>query len=124
MDYKAYAMCICLVTLAVISSGVIDQAINEGDSASFTCQATGEATPTITWYCNGILVDETNTQKYITSRTQLSNTTINSSIVIIKVKSTDVGTYACNATDANSTGISSGILTVYGELFAIVAPCK
>ena len=117
-------MCICLVTPASISSGVIDQTINEGNSTSFTCQATGKPIPNITWYCNGILVDETNTQKYITSRAVLSNTTIESSIRIMKVKSSDVGTYACNATDEESTNITSGVLTVNGELFATMVPSK
>ena len=114
MLHKAYIICICLVTSAVISSGVIDQTITEGNLASFICQATGKSIPIITWYCNGIPVDETNTKKYMTSRTLLSTTTIKSSIVVMNVQSSDVGTYACNATNAESTGISSGVLTVYG----------
>ena len=117
-------MCICLVTLAVISSGVTDQTIYEGNQASFTCLATGKPIPVITWFCNGILLDETNTQKYITSRTPLNTTTIKSSMVVMKVKSSDVGTYACYASNVESTAIRSGILTVNGKSFAIAAPCK
>lgn len=108
-------ICICLATPAIVSHEVVNQIIDEDGSASFTCQATGEPIPNITWYHNGILMDEANTQKYITSMIPL-NASIESSIVIMNVKSSDVGTYVCNATNVESTDVSFGVLTVNGEL--------
>ena len=94
----------------------MDQTQNEGYIVSFTCQATGEPVPTITWYFNNDPVDEANTMKYIISMEPLNTTTISSILTIMNVQSSDVGTYTCNATNVVSTDTSSGVLTVNGEL--------
>ena len=104
-----------LVPLAIIPE-VVDQTLNEGDNASFTCQASSEPAPTISWYFNGAPVDETNTMKYTTSMMSLNTTTISNTLTIMSVESSDVGTYMCRATNVLSSGTSSGILTVNGEL--------
>ena len=44
-----------------------------------------------------------------------ANITINSTIAIMNVQSSDVGTYTCNATNVLSTDTSSGVLTVNGK---------
>ena len=93
----------------------MDQTTNEGNTASFVCQATSEPTSTITWYFNGIPVDETNAMKYTISVMSLNTTTISSTLTIMSVESSDVGTYTCNATNVLSTDTSSGVLTVNGE---------
>ena len=98
-----------------ISPQVMDQTQNEGSNASFTCQVTGEPVPTIIWYFNGTLVDETNTMKYTISMESLNTTTNNSTLTIMNVQSSDAGTYTCDATNVISTDNSSGILTVNGE---------
>ena len=85
----------------------MDQTQNEGSNALFTCQATGDPVPTITWYFNGAPVDEANIMKYII----ISNT-----LIVINVQSSDVGTYTCIATNIVTTDTSSGVLTVNGEL--------
>ena len=92
------------------------QTQNEGDTASFTCQATGEPVPTITWYFSGAPVDEINTMKYMISMMSLNITTISNMLTIMNVESSDVGTYTCNATNVVSSDTSSGVLTVNGEL--------
>ena len=94
----------------------MDQTQNEGDTASSTCQATGEPLPTINWYFNGAPVDEANTMKYTISMMSLNTTTISSTLTIMNVQSSDVGTYTCNATNVVSSDTSSGVLTVNGEL--------
>ena len=93
----------------------MNQAENEGDTASFTCQAVGEPLPTISWYFNGVLLNESNTAKYrITERPiPTASTDI---LNIIDVESSDVGTYTCNATNVVSTDTSYGVLTVNGQL--------
>ena len=97
-----------------ISPELMDQTRDEGDTASFTCQATGQPVPNITWYFNGAPVDEANTMKYTISMMSL-NTTVSNTLTIINVQSSDVGTYMCNATNGVSSDTSSGVLTVNGE---------
>ena len=88
---------------------------NKGDTTSFTCQATGEPVPTISWYFNGVPVDETNTMKYTISVMSLNTTTISNTLTIKSVDTSDMGTYTCNATNVVSTDSSSGVLTVNGK---------
>ena len=100
-----------------ISPQVLDQTQNEGESATFACQATGQPVPTISWYFNynTLLV---NGAKYTISEISINSNpvTISSTLTIMSVKSSDVGTYTCNATNVASTDTSSGVLTVNGEL--------
>ena len=93
----------------------MDQRIFEGNTASFACQVTDQPVPTITWYFNGTPVDEANKMKYIISMMSLNTTTISSTLTIMNVQSSDVGTYTCNATNVVSSDTSSGVLTVNGE---------
>ena len=92
---------------------MLDQIQDEGDIAFFTCQATGEPVPTISWYFNGALLTDGAT--HTISETSVNTTTI-SSRLIMSVQSSDVGTYTCNATNVVSSDTSSGVLTVIGEL--------
>ena len=107
-------MLVCLV-IPAISPQVMDQAQDEDNDAFFACQATGEPVPIITWYFNDIPVDESNTMKYTIEMTSLNTTTINNTLTIMSVESSDVGTYTCNATNVVSTDTSSGVLTVNGK---------
>ena len=97
-----------------ISLEVLDQIQDEGGTASFTCQATGEPVPIISWYFNSALL--ANGVKHTISETSVNTTTINSALTIMSVESSDVGTYTCNATNVVSSDTSSGVLTVNGEL--------
>ena len=103
----------CLVDATIIVE-VLDQMQDEGDTASFTCQATGEPVPTISWYFNGAPLADGAT--HTISETSVNTTTINSILTIMSVESSDVGTYTCNATNVLSSDTSSGVLTVNGEL--------
>ena len=91
----------------------MDEIEVEGDTASFTCQATGEPVPTISWYFNGTLL--ANGATHTISETSINTTTINSILTIMSVQSSDAGTYTCNATNVVSSDTSSGVLTVNGE---------
>ena len=97
----------------------MDQTQNEGDTASFTCEATGEPVPTISWYFNGTSVsNNTDMHKYEAAVMEVNVTTvtISSILTIMNVQSSDVGTYTCNATNVVSSDTSSGVLTINGEL--------
>ena len=98
----------------------MNQTQDEEQSVSFTCQATGIPVPTIRWYFNGTPVDVTNTMKYTISEMSVNSTTISSTLTIMSVESSDVGTYTCNATNVVSNDTSSGVLTVNGELLLFV----
>ena len=87
---------------------------DEGGSVSFTCQATSGPAPTISWYFNDTLLADG--MRYTISETSVNTTTISSTLTIMSVESSDVGTYTCNATNVLSTDTSSGVLTVNGEL--------
>ena len=92
----------------------MDQTQTGGNDASFTCQATGNPIPTISWYFNDAPVDVTNTMKYTISMMSLNTTTISNTLTIMSVQSSDAGTYTCNATNV-LTVTSSGTLTVNSE---------
>jgi len=99
----------------------MNQTQNETKSSLFSCQATGQPVPTISWYFNDVLVDVTNTVKYEVLFT-MSSTNILSTLRIINVQSSDVGTYRCNATNAVSSDTSSGVLNVRGEFYFLLSP--
>ena len=103
-----------LLVTSAISPQVLDQLQDEGESVSFSCQATGEPVPTISWYFNNTVL--ANGAKYSISATSVNTTTISSTLTIMSVDSSDVGTYTCNATNVLSNDTSSGVLTVNGEL--------
>ena len=108
-------MFICLVN-PDISPELRDEIQDGGDNASFTCQVTGEPVSTISWYFNGTPVNnDTDVDKYDISETSVNTTTINSTLTIMSVESSDVGTYTCNATNVVSSDTSSGVLTVNSE---------
>ena len=94
-----------------ISPEVISLDVNEGSNVSFSCQADGEPVPTISWYFNSTVLEQANTTKFIIT---------NNTLQIVNVESSDVGTYTCNATNVVSSDTSSGVLTVNGELIAII----
>ena len=94
----------------------MDETQNEGDIASFTCQADGEPLPTISWYFNGAPLNESNTAKYMITERQIPTTTNTDILNIMSVESSDVGTYTCNATNVVSSDTNSGVLIVNGEL--------
>ena len=96
----------------------MDQTVNEGDTAFFTCQVTGEPIPNIIWYFNDVPI--INVNKYDISQSPINATTLSSILMIMNVQSSDVGTYTCNATNVVSSDTSSGVLTVNGELLLFV----
>ena len=91
----------------------MNQTINEGGIASFNCQASGEPLPTISWYFNGLALDDSNTAKYMITDRMLPNANM-SVLNIMDVESSDSGTYTCNATNVVSTDTSFGVLIVNG----------
>ena len=102
------------VVQAEIVSDVTDMLENETNPTIFSCQATGEPVPSISWYFKGVMINTSDVNKYNVSNT-LRETTITSFFTISNVLSSDVGTYTCNAENIIGIDQSSGILTVNGK---------
>jgi len=81
---------------AEITDEVTDLLQNKTNSITFSCQATGEPIPTISWYYNGGMINVSDTSKYSVS-SSVNGTVIMSSLTIMNTQSSDVGTYTCQA---------------------------
>lgn len=92
----------------------MDQVSIKKDRVHLTCQATSDPFPTISWYFNDTLVNESN--KYRISAKLLNYTTSTSTLSVRRVESSDVGNYTCYATNGASTAIDYGVISVNGML--------
>ena len=94
---------------------VTDLLQNETISSSiFTCVATGEPVPNISWYFNDTTLLVSDASKYSISNS-LNGTVIKSLLTIVSAQSSDVGKYTCHAENIIGTDRSSGVLTVNGK---------
>ena len=117
---KKYIVDVLVVHPEIVTE-VSDSITNETYPAVVTCQATGEPAPNISWYFNGVMIDVSDTSKYMIMSTSI-NTTTEDKLTVYNITSSDVGTYTCNATNIIGRSLvgdvqSSGILTVNGKLF-------
>ena len=92
-----------------------DQLENETYPVIFTCQATGEPVPNISWYFNGVMINVLNTSKYMIMSSSINTTTIEGRLEVFNAASSDVGTYVCIATNELGSDRSVGVLTVNGK---------
>ena len=103
-----------VIVPADITENVTDLLENETNPVTFTCKATGEPVPTISWYFNSVLINELNASDYNVSST-VNRTVIESLLTVFDVQSSDVGRYTCFAENINGSDQSSGVLTVNGN---------
>ena len=95
---------------------LVDQLENETNPTSFTCQATGEPAPDISWYFNGVMINVSDINKYMIMSTSINTTTTTeNTLTVYSVTSSDVGTYICIATNELGSDRSVGVLTVNGK---------
>ena len=92
---------------------------NETNPITFTCQATGEPLPTISWYFNGVMINALNTSNYNISNTVSGVVVVESLLTIFNTQSSDVGTYTCHAENVIGSDRSSGILTINGNCVSV-----
>ena len=103
------------------------QTLNEGDTAFFTCQATGTPIPKVSWYFNGAPVDKNNTIKYMISDMSLNPITKSGTLTVVNILPADNGTYTCKATNFASIDSSFGVLNVnskYKDCAMLYLLCK
>ena len=99
---------IFLVVAPEILSDIVDSTDEGRDLATFTCQATGEPAPTIRWHFNDVMINVSDTSKYMIMSTPINTTTTENTLTVYNVTSSDVGTYTCNATSTIGSDISHG----------------
>ena len=97
-----------LVVAPEILSNIVDSTDDGRDLATFTCQATGEPVPTISWYFNDVMINVSDTSKYMIMSTLINTTATENTLTVYNVTSSDVGTYTCNATNTIGSDISHG----------------
>ena len=117
LQFKVYYNLYEIFTYIVQAEVIIDVADlleNETNPIIFSCQATGEPVPSISWYFKGVMINVSDTSKYNISTT-LNEIIATSLLTIINAKSSDVGTYTCQAENIIGIDQSSGILTVNGK---------
>ena len=80
---------------------------------TFSCEATGEPVPIISWYFNVVWINDTN--KYNISKF-VNGTVVTSVLTIQNIQSCDGGTYTCKAKNNIGNIIrKSAVLTVKGK---------
>ena len=87
---------------------------NETNPITFSCQATGEPVPFISWYFNRIIINTSNESKYNVTNS-FNEIAVTSLLTIVNAQSSDVGTYACYTENIIGNDQSSGILTINGK---------
>ena len=85
-------------------------------TATTACQATGEPVPNISWYFNGVMINVSDTNKYMIMSTSLNTTATENTLTVYNVTSSDVGNYTCFASNAVGNDSKDGYLQVNGEL--------
>ena len=81
---------------------------------AFSCQATGDPVPAISWYFNDVMINVSATSKHNASDISNENL-ITSYLTIVNAQSSDVGTYSCHAENFIGMDRSSAILTINGN---------
>ena len=107
------------VVQAEITDGVTDMLENETLPSIFTCQATGEPVPNITWYFNDIMINVSDTKYNISA--SINGTVVTIIFTITSSQSSDVGRYTCFAENLIGNDKSSGVLTINGMYISSVS---
>ena len=110
--YGVYNKQIILLVQAEVIKKLTDLLINGTYPITFSCEATGEPVPTISWYFNTVSINDAN--KYNISEF-VNGSVVTSVLTILNVQSCDVGTYTCEAKNTIVRHRKSAVLTTNGE---------
>ena len=99
----------------MINQNITNITKNESQSVNFTCEATGEPVPDISWYFHDVMINVSdNSSKYMIVSRSLNITTTENTLTVYNVTSSDVGTYSCIASNLVGNDNDSGHLQVNG----------
>ena len=83
-----------------VAPQILSDIITEGrDVTNFTCQATGDPVPNISWFFNEVMIDVSDTNKYRIESRPINTSTTENTLTVYNITSSDVGTYTCNASN-------------------------
>lgn len=116
-EYYHFSILITFVGRPAIINVPINKRRIEGDSVVFSCFATGDPIPQVTWRFNGSVI-QTNTSKYsigaITQGPEFGSLTINDLTYF------DKGEYMCTATNVNGSSSVSAMLEIQGIIWLLI----
>ena len=98
----------------MIVGGPRSTAVPIDQSASFSCNVTGEPTPTILWQFGDQEIMESS--KYTISTTSSSGDIIVSMLTVSALMTSDAGTYTCYAENDHLNETASAVLTVQSKI--------
>ena len=104
-----------VVVSPVIIIGIVNTTAIESENITLSCQTTYSINTTVTWKVNGNDVDIFNVSKYRIMKRVISETIVESNLMIINVTLSDVGMYTCVAENKAGNDISNGVLRVNGK---------
>ena len=98
----------------VILVGLVNTTAIKGENVTFKCQTTYSVNTIVTWKFNDSDIDVANINKYRVIETLISETTYESSLVVMSIALSDVGMYTCLAENEAGNDTTNGILRVKG----------
>jgi len=103
-----------------IENSIDNEVRNQEENVTFPCQTVGEPVPDISWYFNDVMINvPDSSNKYMIVSRSLNITTIENTLTVYNVTSSDVGTYTCNSSNIIGSVTSSGILTVTSKFLCL-----
>ena len=90
----------------VTLSEITDISDESRDTVNFTCIATGEPVPNISWYFNIVMINISS--KYLIMSELINATTVENTLTILNAVPSDVGVYTCTASNILGNDTSHG----------------
>lgn len=86
---------------------MVDKESQAGSTVSLQCMAAGSPMPKVTWFKDGVLLEQTE-RHFFTAEGQV--------LIIVKLKTSDEGRYSCNITNGYGTEQDSVHLKVFSSI--------
>jgi len=103
-----------------IENTINDEVRNQEENVTFLCRTVGEPVPNISWYFNDVMINVSDSSnKYMIVSRSLNITTIENTLTVYNVTTSDVGTYTCNSSNINGSVTDFGILTVTSKFLCL-----
>ena len=99
---------------------IIDLTDERRDVANFTCQAFGDPAPDINWFFNGAILNVSDISKYRIESRLLNTTTAESTLAVYNITFSDVGIYACNATNTIGSDFQPGKIKTVDSIIILM----